>query len=349
MKWIDLRSDTVSLPTPEMRQAMASASLGDDVFGDDPTVNRLQEMAAELLGKEAGLFMPSGTMANLTAVLTHCGRGDEVILGNKSHTFLYEAGGISALGGVHSCQVPNQPDGTMLIEDIKNAIRGDNIHFPRTRLICLENTHNRCGGMPLPLDYHQQVYAIAHQRGIQVHIDGARIFNAAVALNIKAADIAQASDSITFCLSKGLCAPIGSVLCGSRAFIEEARRIRKQLGGGMRQVGVIAAAGIVALETMTERLKEDHQRAKALAEGISDLNGILFPMGMPTTNMVFIELDQSLPVNAAQLIEQLKQDGLLAISINDRQIRLVTHYWINDDDIDHSIEIFRKAFKKLIS
>jgi len=345
MKWIDLRSDTVSLPTPEMMQAMANAPLGDDVFGDDPTVNRLQEMAAERLGKEAALFMPSGTMANLTAVLTHCRRGDEVILGNKSHTFLYEAGGISALGGVHSCQVPNQPDGTMLIEDIVNAIRGDNIHFPRTRLICLENTHNRCGGMPLPLDYHQQVYALAQQYGIQVHIDGARVFNAAVALKIKAADIAQASDSITFCLSKGLCAPIGSVLCGSRAFIDEAKRIRKQLGGGMRQVGVIAAAGIVALEKMTERLEEDHQRAKTLAEGLSSLKGITFPMGMPTTNMVFIELVKSLPINATQLIEQLKQNGLLAIPINNRQIRLVTRYWINDNDIANSIGIFEKVFK----
>jgi len=347
MKMIDLRSDTISQPTPAMREAMANALLGDDVFGDDPTVNRLQELSAALLGKEAALFMPSGTMANLTAVLSHCGRGDEVILGNKSHTFLYEAGGISALGSVHSCQLANQANGCIDLEDIEAAIRGENIHFPRTRLICLENTHNRCGGTALPLEYHKQVYAIAHRYKIPLHIDGARIFNASIALHEKAAAFAQECDSITFCLSKGLCAPIGSVLCGTREFIEQARRVRKQLGGGMRQVGVIAAAGIVALETMTERLAEDHQRAKALAIGLSSIDGLVFHMGMPTTNMVFIELAKSFPANAAQLVEKLKLYHLIVLPFGERQMRLVIHYWISDEDVTNAISIFNQVMASI--
>jgi threonine aldolase len=238
MDWIDLRSDTVTHPTEAMRQAMANAEVGDDVFGEDPTVNKLQLLAAEKVGKEAGLFVPSGTMGNLAAILAHCGRGDEVILGNKAHTFLYEAGGISALGGVHSCQLPNQPDGTLLLEDVQAAIRSNDAHQPISRLICLENTHNRCGAVALTVNYTHALGKLAHQRGLLLHLDGARIFNAAVAQGLTAKELAEPADSVTFCLSKGLCAPVGSVLCGSSEFIAKAHRIRKQLGGGMRQAGI---------------------------------------------------------------------------------------------------------------
>jgi threonine aldolase len=230
---IDLRSDTVTAPTPEMREAMANALVGDDVFEDDPTVNRLQEIAASMMGKEEGLFVPSGTMGNLVAILTHCGRGDEVILGNKAHTFLYEVGGISALGGIHSFQIPNSADGTMPLDQIQEAIRTENVHYPTTKLICLENTHNRCGGVALTVEYQKAVYQLAKQNGLQVHLDGARIFNAAIALGVKAIDLASSTDTVSFCLSKGLCAPVGSILCGDHKFITRSRKIRKQLGGGM--------------------------------------------------------------------------------------------------------------------
>jgi threonine aldolase len=246
MEFVDLRSDTVTQPTPAMRAAMAKAEVGDDVYGEDPTINRLQEMAAEMMGKEAGLFVASGTMGNLAGVLAHCQRGDEAIVGNKAHTFLFEAGGISALGGVHSCQLPNQPDGSLALEDIEAAIRPDDPHDPITRLICLENTHNRCGGTYQTPDYMNQVSEFAHERGLHVHLDGARIFNAAAAQGIKAKELAAPVDSVTFCLSKGLCAPVGSVLCGSKEYIRKAHRLRKMLGGGMRQAGILAAAGIVA-------------------------------------------------------------------------------------------------------
>ena len=248
MNTIDLRSDTVTKPTPAMREAMAQAEVGDDVYGEDPTVNRLQAMAAELLGQEAGLFVPSGTMGNLAALLSHCGRGDEFILGDKAHTFLYEAGGAAALGGLHPHTIPNQADGRLRLEDIRAAIRGDDPHLPPTRLVTLENTHNRCGGAVLTAAYTRSVCELAREHGLRVHLDGARIFNAAAALDVDVADLTAPVDSVTFCLSKGLCAPVGSVLCGSKEFIDRALRMRKQLGGGMRQVGVLAAAGIVALE-----------------------------------------------------------------------------------------------------
>ena len=268
MNNIDLRSDTVTQPTPEMREAMAKAVVGDDVYGEDPTVNKLQELAAKIMGKEAGLFIPSGTMGNLSAMLAHCQRGDEVILGNKSHTFLFEAGGISALGGVHSCQLPNQPDGSIKLDDIRNAIRSDDPHNPITRLIALENTHNRCGGTYQIPAYTREVCDFAHQHGLAVHLDGARIFNAAIACGVSVKEMVSHVDSVTFCLSKGLCAPVGSILCGSREFIRQAHRIRKQLGGGMRQAGILAAAGIVALEHMVDRLIEDHIHARKLADGL---------------------------------------------------------------------------------
>ena len=274
MKKIDLRSDTITLPTKEMLDAIDRADLGDDVFQEDPTINQLEELAAKRFNKQAALFVPSGTMANLVAVLSHCQRGDEVILGDQAHTFLYEAGGISAFGGVHSRQLVNQADGTISIDDIKHAIRKEDVHFPTTRLICLENTHNRCFGMPLSSDYVNSVAEVAKNDSILVHVDGARIFNAAVSLDTSVAELTHEIDSVSFCLSKGLSAPAGSLLCGPEDFIYRARRNRKALGGGLRQAGILAAAGIVALEKMTERIAEDHQNAKVLAEGISGINGI---------------------------------------------------------------------------
>jgi len=340
MHFIDLRSDTVTQPTPAMREAMARAPVGDDVYGEDPTVNRLQEMAAERMGKEAGLFVVSGTMGNLIAILSHCQRGDEVIVGNKAHTFLFEAGGISALGGVHSCQLPNQPDGSLVIEQIRDAIRPDDPHDPITRLVCLENTHNRCGGTCQSVAYTGEVAAFAHERGLKVHLDGARIFNAAAALGVPAKVLAAPVDSITFCLSKGLCAPVGSVLCGTKEFIARARRIRKMTGGGMRQAGILAAAGIVALETMVERLGEDHDRAQRLADGLRRVPGLALEPETPATNMVFVSLLPGIKCNAAEIREALKTHGVLVGVSSERRFRLVTHYWINDSAVNQTVQAF---------
>jgi threonine aldolase len=243
MDVIDLRSDTVTRPTPAMREAMARAQVGDDVMGEDPTVNRLEAMSAEYMGKEAGLFVPSGTMGNLAAVLVHCNRGDEVIMGDMAHTFLKEAGGVAALGGVHTFTLRNHPDGTLDLDELRSAIREDDVHHPITRLVVLENTHNRCGGVALNVDYMRQAGDIVREHGLQLHLDGARIFNAAAACGVPAAELTAQVDSVTFCLSKGLCAPVGSVLCGTVDFIQKARRIRKQLGGGMRQAGILGCGG----------------------------------------------------------------------------------------------------------
>jgi len=343
MKPIDLRSDTVSLPTPEMRRAMAEAEVGDDVYGEDPTVNRLQELAADMLGKEAALFVPSGTMANLAAILAHCGRGDEVILGNRSHTFLYEAGGISALGGIHSRQVTNQPDGSLALEDIRSAIRPDDDHQPITRLICLENTHNRCGGTALGVEYITSVADLARKYNLQVHIDGARIFNAAVALRVKAADLAGPVDSVSFCLSKGLCAPVGSLICGSRDFITRAHRMRKQLGGGMRQAGILAAAGIVSLQIMVHRLAEDHMRAGCLAEGLADTPFLSVDNPTPQTNMVFLSLSEECPLSIDEIADSLNERGVYVGISGNRRFRLVTHYWITDKAVQKTIRAFKEV------
>ena len=271
MDYIDLRSDTVTKPTLEMREAMAEAEVGDDVYRDDPTVNRLEELAAGMLGKEAALFVPSGTMGNLIALLVHCQRGHEVIVGRQSHIYLNEAGGMSALGGIQPCPVENQPDGTLAIDDILASIRTEDVHHPITRLICLENTQNICGGVPLTIEYTRRVGELARQNSFSVHIDGARIFNAATAQNMLVDELVEPADSVMFCLSKGLAAPVGSILVGSSEFISRARHIRKMLGGGMRQVGVVAAAGIISLEKMTKRLSEDHARARKLADGLRQL------------------------------------------------------------------------------
>lgn len=349
MEWIDLRSDTVTQPTKAMRQAMAKAVVGDDVFGEDPTVNKLQEMAAEKMGKQAGLFVPSGTMGNLAGILAHCGRGDEVILGNKAHTFLYEAGGISALGGVHSCQIPNQADGTLLLDDIQAAIRSGDAHQPVSRLVCLENTHNRCGGVALTADYTRAAGELAHRNGLLLHLDGARIFNAAVAQGITALELAAPADSVTFCLSKGLSAPVGSVLCGSKEYIKKAHRIRKQLGGGMRQAGILAAAGIVALKTMVDRLADDHKRAKYLAQGLSFLPWLVMDPGTPQTNMIFISLAGSVEVGAKQFAEELSKKGVRVGVVGERRFRLVTHYWIDDQAVDKALLAFQEVGERYLN
>jgi threonine aldolase len=338
---IDLQSDTVTRPTLAMREAMARAEVGDDVYGNDPTVNRLQAMAAERAGHEASLFMASGTMANLVALLAHGERGAEVIVGSQSHIFLWEAGGMSALGGLHVRTVPNQPDGTLRLEELEAAIRPDDIHCPRTRLICLENTHSASGGVPLTAEYTRRVAALAHARGLRLHLDGARLFNAAVALGTEARELASAADSVMFCLSKGLSAPVGSMLCGSRAFIEEARRYRKLVGGAMRQVGVLAAAGIVALEAMVDRLAEDHALARALTEGLRTVPGVLLAEGAPPTNMVYFSLAPSVKLTDSAFLERLRGRGVLVLLEEPRRFRLVTHAWISRQDIPRAVDAIR--------
>lgn len=338
---VDLRSDTVSHPTPAMREAMYRAEVGDDVMGEDPTINRLEELGAERMGKESGLFVPSGTMGNLAAVLAHCQRGDEAIMGNKGHTFLFEAGGISALGGVMAAELPNHPDGTLDLDELQAAIRGDDVHFPVTRLLILENTHNRCGGVVLTPEYTRKAADLVHARDVSAHLDGARIFNAAAALNVPVSDLTAPVDSVTFCLSKGLCAPVGSVLCGSKDFIHRARRIRKQLGGGMRQAGILAAAGIVALEQMVDRLPEDHARASRLAEGLASLPGVEFPLGRPQSNMVFVGLKQTVPHSAVEIAARLKAMGIKVGVTGKRMFRMVLHYWVDDSGVDRTIDAFK--------
>jgi threonine aldolase len=345
MDWIDLRSDTVTLPTPQMRTAMAEAEVGDDVYGEDPTINRLEEMAAARMGKDAGLFVPSGTMGNLVAILAHCGRGDELILGHLSHTFLFEAGGAAALGGVHPHLVTNQPDGTLNLDQIEAAIRPDDVHYPISRLVVMENTHNRCGGVVLTEQYTQAVGDLAHAHGLLFHLDGARIFNAAAFLGVEAKQLTAPTDSVTFCLSKGLCAPVGSVLCGSVEFIGRARRIRKQLGGGMRQAGVLAAAGIVALETMIDRLPEDHKRAAYLAEGLAQIPGLVMDPGTPHTNMVFLSLDEQVALSGEEVAARLKSKGILIGVTAKRRFRLVTHFWIDDASIQQAVSCFKEVIE----
>ncbi len=343
MNTIDLRSDTVTHPTPAMREAMAKAEVGDDVYGEDPTLNRLQEMAASRVGKQAALFVPTGTMGNLASILAHCQRGDEVMLGDKSHTFLYEAGGISALGGIHSRQVTNQPDGSLLLADLEAGLRGPDSHFPPSRLICLENTHNRCGGTYQSPDYTRQVGEFAHARGLKVHLDGARIFNSAVAQGADVRAFTEHVDSVTFCLSKGLAAPVGSLICGTREFIKQAHRSRKILGGGMRQAGILAAAGILALEGMVERLGEDHARARELAERLGKMRGLVIDNGGPATNMIFLSLADSVPLSAKEAAEQLKARGVLVGVVGERQFRLVLHYEVDDAGVEQAAAAFAEV------
>ncbi|MEN6333647.1 MAG: low-specificity L-threonine aldolase [Phycisphaerales bacterium] len=342
MQVVDLRSDTVTLPSDEMREAMAHAELGDDVFGEDPTVNRLERVAAERVGKEAALLVASGTMGNLASILTHCRRGEEAILGDQSHTFIYEGGGIAALGGIHPHTIPNQPDGTLRLGDIEAAIRPDNVHFPRTRLICLENTHNRCFGAPLTPQYMASVAELARRHGLSVHLDGARLFNAAVALGVDVKEFTKSVDSLSFCLSKGLAAPVGSVICGSKAFIAEARRTRKVLGGGMRQAGVLAAAGVVALEKMVDRLQEDHDNAIRLAKGIARINGLAIDLANVYTDIVYFDVAAG-DLTADGLTRRLNDRGIRMLSVGPKRIRAVTHYGIAAADVDRSLKILEET------
>jgi len=335
---IDLRSDTVTHPTPAMRAAMAQAEVGDDVYNDDPTVHRLEEKAALLTGHAAALFVPSGTMGNLLALLTHCVRSNEIIVGDRSHIYLNEVGGMAALVGAQACPIPTQPDGTLRVEDLLAAIRAEDVHHPRTRLICLENTHNACGAVPLSAAYTQQVADLAHERGLKLHIDGARLFNAAVALGVSASALAAPADSVMFCLSKGLAAPIGSMLCGSAEFIAEARRYRKMVGGGMRQVGVIAIAGLLALDTMIERLEDDHANARLLARGLSSIAGVQLDPAEPQTNMVYFKLSPSVTVTPRQIVEHLRPRGIVLEPGDSGRFRLVTHTWVSAADVEKVVQ-----------
>ncbi len=339
-KVIDLRSDTVTLPTEAMREAMRRAEVGDDVFGEDPTVNRLQELAARKLQKEAALFVASGTMGNLVGVLSHTSRGDEVILEETSHIYNYEVAGMAALGGLQARPLRGTY-GILDPEDVRKAIRSPNIHHPRTGLICLESTHNRGGGTFYPLGTLKAIADVAREAGIPVHLDGARLFNAAVASGVPAAEFAAHADSVTFCLSKGLSAPVGSLLVGSADFIERARRFRKMLGGGMRQAGVLAAAGIVALETMVERLKLDHENARLLAEGLAELPGIEIDLKRVQTNIVIFDVHAP-RISAPRLVQELEGEGIKLHLIAQDSIRAVTHKDIDREDILLTLQAIRK-------
>jgi len=338
-KIIDLRSDTVTSPNEEMRQSIFEARVGDDVLEEDPTIQKLEQYASKLLGKESGIFLPSGTMGNLISFLVHCPRGSEALLGDKSHTFIYEAGGISAFGGVHSHQLKNNDDGTIEIDDIKSAIRGDNVHFPRTSLISLENTHNMCYGTPITKDYIKLVSNIAKENGLKIHIDGARLFNAAVGLDTDVKEFVKDVDSVTFCLSKGLSAPVGSVLCGNKKFIYEARRMRKALGGGMRQAGIIAAAGLVSLDKMIPQLINDHENAKRLADGISTISGLSVNTEKVHTNILYFSVDES-KMKGSELVEKMGQHKVKFFEVSPNRFRLVTHSNISSEDVNTTLELF---------
>jgi threonine aldolase len=335
---VDLRSDTVTLPTPEMRRAMANAELGDDVYGEDPTVNRLQERVAELLGHEAALFTPSGTMANEIAVKVWTQPGDAILVDAESHILHYELAAPAVIAGV---QVETYPiaDGVFHLADIESRIRRADDHTPGTRLLCVENTHNRCGGTILPPEVMPDLRALADRHGLRLHLDGARLFNASVALGVSAQAWTRDADSVMVAFSKGLCCPVGSVLAGSAAFIREAHRVRKMLGGGMRQAGVLAAACLVALDTMIDRLAEDHARAKRLAEAIAELPGFSVNLRTVQTNMVYVQT-----ARPAQAVERaLAAEGVLCIALDPHRLRLVTHKDIDDAAIEHAIRAFRRV------
>ena len=336
MRTIDLRSDTVTHPTPEMRRAMAEAEVGDDVYGEDPTVNRLEAMAAERLGKEAAVYVPSGSMANLVAGLTHCQRGDEVVMGSDAHIFHNEVGSFSMLGSIHVRTVPNDPVGMMDPDQVVAAVRPDNIHQPRTALICLENTHNRCSGAVIDREYTTVIGDIAHRHDAALHIDGARLFNAAVALGVSPAELAGPADTVSFCLSKGLSCPVGSLVVGSREVIDRARKNRKVLGGGMRQAGIIAAAGVVALDTMVDRLSEDHDNARHMAKGLAAMPGLnLDPEAIQSNIVIFEVADRPAP----EFINALKEEGVLISYTGGHRVRMVTHYGITEQDVDEALTV----------
>ena len=345
MDSIDLRSDTVTHPTAAMREAMGSAQLGDDVYGEDPTVNQLQDLASELTGKEAGLFVASGTMGNVAAILAHTRRGDEVICGLQSHMYRNEQGAMSALAGAQARPLQEKQDGTLDLDEIAAAIQTSDDHHPITRMVAVENTHNLCGGVPTSAAYMQAVGELAHRRGLIMHLDGARLFNAAVALDASAAHLAESADSVSICLSKGLSAPVGSVLCGSADFIRAARRARKVLGGGMRQAGVLAAAGVVALTTMVERLCDDHENAKVLAGALAAVPGVLLANNAAATNMVYFYLDEYLQRDASEVSIVLKERGVLLDAFGSRGFRAVTHHGVSRESVEHAVAVLKDVLE----
>jgi threonine aldolase len=342
-KKIDLRSDTVSLPSDEMREAMARAELGDDVYGEDPTINRLERMAAEIVGKEAAMFVPSGTMGNLAAMLTHCARGTKAFLGAEAHTYVYEAGGAAAFGGIVMTPIRNTPAGELDLDQLREELeRPSDAHFAAPGLVALENTHNLCSGAPVELSHMATVADLARRHALPVHLDGARIFNAALALETTAAKIAESVDTVSFCLSKGLACPVGSLLCGSAEFIARARRTRKALGGGMRQAGVLAAAGIVALEKMIDRLAEDHMNARALAQGFGLVAGINVRPVKRRTNIVIFDVEGD-GAAAVKFAEALRDRDVLIGARGPTTFRAVTHYGISRPAIDRAVAAASEA------
>jgi threonine aldolase len=340
---VDLRSDTVTQPTPAMREAMARAEVGDDVLGDDPTVKRLEAVAAERMGKEAALYVASGTMANLVSLLTHCQRADEAIVGNMCHIVLAELGSAGGLAGVQIRPARNDEHGRMDPDEIRSLIRHGEASAPRTALVCLENTHNFCNGSALPASYVSEIAAIAHEAGAAFHVDGARIFNAAIALETTPQELAKDADSVTFCLSKGLSAPIGSLICGGGDFIHRARRYKRMVGGGLRQFGVVAAAGLVALDEMVDRLADDHANARYLAEGLAQVPGIVADPALVQTNILFMSPDG---IDGEELMRELKQRGVLT-SGSAQRIRMVTHYGVEREDIDYALACVREVAASL--
>ncbi len=332
VEFIDLRSDTVTLPTEEMLEASRHAALGDDVFGEDPTVNELQELAARKMGKEAALLVPSGTQANLVSLMTNCKRGDQVFVEKEAHIYWYEAGGISAIAGLLPWRLKSDR-GAIDPTDLEAAIRPKNVHFPEPSLVCIENSHNRYGGAIVKPEQIKALGAVSREHGLKLYMDGARIFNAAVGLGVDVKEFTKHVDNLMFCLSKGLSCPIGSLVVGSQEHIEKARRNRKLLGGGMRQAGVIAAFGIVALEKMISRLKEDHDNAKFLAQKISRIEGIKLNLENVQTNMVSFELNAA-KISDTMFLTGLKERGVLALAQSKNKIRLVTHYGIRQEHVE---------------
>ncbi|MDH5438527.1 MAG: low-specificity L-threonine aldolase [Candidatus Bathyarchaeota archaeon] len=335
MRVVDLRSDTVTLPTKEMLEAIRSAELGDDVFREDPTVNRLEEMAAQKMGKESALLVTSGTQGNLVSILSHTGRGDDVILEADSHTYNFETGGLSAIGGLMVKPIRGRM-GVLDPNDVEKAISPKDIHHPETTLVCIENTHNLAGGTVVSPSQIEAVWKVAEKHGLAVHMDGARIFNAAIALNIDVRELTRHVDSVMFCLSKGLSCPVGSLVAGSREFVEKARKWRKMLGGGMRQAGIIAAPGIIALEKMIDRLREDHRNARLLAEELAKTEGISINLETVQTNIVMFDV-RNLGVTSAEFVQRLGEHGVKSLPRNEKTIRMVTHRGIEREDIEYAI------------
>lgn len=343
---IDLRSDTLTRPTPAMREAMAAADVGDDQYGEDPSVNRLEARAAETVGKEAAVYVPSGTMGNLAAVLAHCDRGDEVILGDQSHILWYESAGISAVGGIMPRTVVSDRWGMFDLDEVEHTIREDRPGYPPTGLLCVENTYNRCSGAAVPVEHLRDLRDVAQRQGIPIHMDGARVFNAAAALGVPVEEITGQVDSVQFCLSKGLAAPVGSLVAGSAEFIDRVRMMRKLLGGAMRQAGVIAAAGLVALETMVDRLPEDHRRARELAEGLARIPHLEIDVEVVRSNILVFKPASGIDKSA--FVASLEREGVRVSDYGLKGLRMVTHYEISDEDVITVLDVVESVVRQLV-